>query len=185
MPDALRKFFKVLNKFFMVPMFRLGLGPVMTNPFSGYIMVMKTIGRKSGKVRYAPVNYAIWKGSVYCISGGRENSDWLKNLKATPEIEVILPGGAIFGTVDTECESDDRLRIIRSILQNAGFAGFFEGYNPWKISDEKMLEKTADLPLIRITPYGIGNGSADPKGWAWAGWTLVLVLIILGLIVLL
>jgi deazaflavin-dependent oxidoreductase (nitroreductase family) len=173
------KFFKILNKYFMVPVFRLGLGPVMSNPLSGYIMVMKTIGRKSGKVRYVPVNYAIWKGNMYCISGGRQDSDWLKNLKATPEIEVILPGGAIFGTVDADCQSEDRLRIIRAILQNAGFAGFFEGYNPWKITEEKLREKTADLPLIRIAPIGIGNGTVDPKGWSWILFTLIVVTAVL------
>ena len=185
MPDALRKFFKVLNKFFMVPMFRFGLGPVMTNPFSGYIMVMKTIGRKSGKVRYAPVNYAIWKGSVYCISGGRELADWYKNLLAHPEIEVILPGGAIYGKVAAPYVGEDRLAIIHAVLKNAGFAGFFEGYNPWTISDVELEKKVADIPVIQISPIGIGNGAADPYGWAWIGWMIVLTLVIILLIILL
>ena len=179
MPEFMRKFFRIVNRFFMVPIFRLGLGPVMVNPLSGYIMVMKTIGRKSGKVRYAPVNYAIWKGKIYCISGGRENSDWFKNLKATKEIEVILPGGAIFGSVNPETESVDRLQIIRRILQNAGFAGFFEGYNPWKIPDDALAEKTADFPLIEITPIGIGNAAVDPNGWSWILSILVMIAIIL------
>jgi len=169
----------------MVPIFRLGLGAVMTNPFSGYIMVMKTIGRKSGRVRYAPVNYAIWKGNIYCISGGRETSDWYKNLLANLDIEIILPGGAIYGKVLAPYIGEDRLEIIRAVLKNAGFAGFFEGYNPWKISDFELEKKVADIPVIQISPIGLGNGAADPKGWAWAGWTLVLVLFILGLIVLL
>lgn len=179
MSDALRKFFKVLNKFFMVPMYRLGLGSVMTNPFSGYIMVMKTIGRKSGKVRYAPVNYAIWKGNVYCISGGGESADWYRNLLAHPEIEVMLPGRTIYGKVAAPYLEADRLQIIRAVLKNAGFAGFFEGYNPWRIGDAELTVKTADLPLIRIHPTGIGNGHADAKGWAWIGWLAVFVVVIL------
>jgi deazaflavin-dependent oxidoreductase (nitroreductase family) len=179
LPDMVRKMFRVLNKYFMVPIFRLGLGPIMVNPLSGYIMVMKTIGRKSGKVRYAPVNYTIWKGKIYCISGGKQNSDWFKNLRATGEIEVILPGGAIFASVNPECESADRLQIIRRILQNAGFAGFFEGYNPWKIPDDALTEKTADFPLIEITPIGIGNGAFDPNGWSWMFSLLVMIVVIL------
>ena len=67
--NSLRRIFWYLNRYFMVPMFRLGLGPLMGNPFSGYIMVIKTSGRKSGLTRYAPVNYAILNGSVYCLSG--------------------------------------------------------------------------------------------------------------------
>lgn len=70
MSDVLRRFFWFLNKFFMVPMFRLGWGGLRANPFSGYIMVLKVIGRKSGKQRPTPVNYAIHQGSIWCISGG-------------------------------------------------------------------------------------------------------------------
>ena len=177
--ETTRKFFRVLNKYFMVPVFRLGLGPVMTNPFSGYIMVMKTIGRKSGQVRYAPVNYAIHNGKIYCLCGGRTNSDWYKNLMTTPEIEVILPGGAIFGKIFAPYTGENRLEIIRQVLKNAGFAGFFEGYNPWKINDKELETRAAEIPVIQITPIGIGNGAADSKGWAWVGWFTVIVALIL------
>lgn len=166
-------------------MFRLGLGPVMTNPFSGYILVLKAIGRKSGRIRYAPVNYAIWNGSIFCISGSREGSDWYKNLQAHPEIEVLLPGGAIHGKVQLPYAGEDRLKIVRAVLKNAGFAGFFEGYNPWKISDTDLEMKAADIPLIKITPEGIGNGAADPGGWAWIGWLAVFALLVLLLVIVL
>lgn len=179
MPKSLRVIFKYLNRYFMVPLFRLGLGGVMTNPLSGYIMVMKTIGRKSGKIRYAPVNYAIWNGKIYCLSGGRTQSDWYKNLLAHPGIEVIMPGRGVFVQVHAPYTGESRLCIIRQILKNAGFAGFFEGYNPWKISDKELALKAADLPLIELTPTGIGAGACDPHGWAWIGWLAVLVLIIL------
>ncbi len=62
--DGVRRIFRVLNKYFMVPMFRLGFAPLMGNPISGYIMVIKTIGRKSGKTRLTPVNYAIIDGNI-------------------------------------------------------------------------------------------------------------------------
>jgi hypothetical protein len=64
----MRRFFWFLNKYFMVPMFRLGFGPFFGNPITGYIMVLKVIGRKTGKLRYAPVNYAIMDGTSTCAS---------------------------------------------------------------------------------------------------------------------
>jgi hypothetical protein len=185
MPPLMRKFFWFLNKFFMVPIFRLGLGGIFSNPFSGYIMVLKVIGRKSGKLRYAPVNYAIHQGAVYCISGGRKTSDWYKNMLAVPDIEVILPGGAIFGHVTEENDPEIRLIVIRQILKNAGFAGFFEGYNPRKITDIDLQDKTADMPLLKITPLGIGNGASDQAGWAWITMLVLTVLAVVLLIVLL
>ncbi len=178
MPPLMRRIFWFVNKFFMVPMFQLGLGPLFGNPFSGYIMVMKVIGRKSGKMRFAPVNYAIHNGDIYCISGGRKTSDWYKNLLATPEVELILPGGAVFARVEEIADSATRRVVIRQILKNAGFAGFFEGYNPWRITDDELMAKSADLPLLRFHPLGLGNGASDAGGWAWlwAGMFTLLVL---------
>lgn len=167
MPPLMRRIFRFVNKFFMVPMFRLGLGPLFGNPFSGYIMVMKVIGRKSGKMRFAPVNYAIHQGDIYCVSGGRKTSDWYKNLLATPDVELILPGGAVYARVEEIADPAMRRVVIRQILKNAGFAGFFEGYNPWRTPDDELTARSADLPLLRFHPLGLGNGACDQGGWAW------------------
>ncbi len=185
MPPALARFFWFLNKFFMVPLFRLGLGPFIGNPFTGYIMVMKVIGRKSGKTYYVPVNYAIKDGNVYCISGGRRSSDWFRNLMAKPEVELILPGGAIYARSEEATDPGKKLIVSRQLLKNAGFAGFFEGYNPHKISDEDLRDKVEDLPLLRFTPIGIGNGASDPAGWAWILVFVTSIAIIWGLVYLL
>jgi deazaflavin-dependent oxidoreductase (nitroreductase family) len=180
----MRRFFWFINRYFMVPMFRLGFGPFFGNPFSGYIMVLKVIGRKTGKLRYAPVNYAILDGKVYCVSGFRQNSDWYRNLRARPAIQAILPGGAIAGTATEITDPARRTAIIRKVLQNAGFAGFFEGYNPFRIGDEELARKTYDMPLICIQPTGLGSGACDPGGWAWI-WTpvsMILLILVLWLI---
>jgi deazaflavin-dependent oxidoreductase (nitroreductase family) len=166
----MRRLFWFLNRFFMVPMFRLGLGPFFGNPLWGYIMVLKTIGRKTGRVRYAPVNYAIRNGCVYCLAGWGRISDWYLNLQAAPDISVILPGGAIAGHVEEVQDAGERAAVIRQILKNGGFAGFFGGFNPYRVSEQLLQEKTAGLPLLRVRPMGVGSGASDPGGWAWV-WT--------------
>jgi deazaflavin-dependent oxidoreductase (nitroreductase family) len=181
MSPLVRRIFWFLNKFFMVPMFRLGFGPFFGNPLSGYIMVLKTIGRKSGVVRYVPLNYTIHKGNVYCISGGRKTSDWYRNLHANPEIEIILPGGTLYARMDEICDPDEKGSIARQVLKNAGFAGFFEGYNPFTISDEELKGKIIDLPVLRFQPLGVGNGPCDAGGWAWI-WSYVATAILIVLL---
>jgi len=174
----MRRFFHFLNKFFMVPMFRLGFGPFFGNPVTGYIMVLKVSGRKTGKVRYAPVNYAILDGKVYCISGFHGAADWYRNLRKNPQVEAILPGGSIAGPT---CEVTDpklRTKAIRKILQNGGFAGFFEGFNPYTIADEELFSRTEDMPLVCIQPAGVGSGASDPGGWAWMGMPLSVAVLI-------
>jgi deazaflavin-dependent oxidoreductase (nitroreductase family) len=178
----MRLFFRFLNKLFMVPVFRLGLGPVFGNPLSGYVMVLRTIGRKSGKVRYVPVNYAIHNGSIYCLVGFGRTSPWYLNLMATPDIEVIMPSGAVAGHVEEATDSAERTAVIRRILKNAGFATLFEGLNPWRATDEALAAKVAEQPLLKITPCGLGNGACDPGGLAWI-WSILAPLAIVLLLV--
>ncbi len=168
MTPFLRQMFRVLNKYWMVPLFRLGLGCWVVNPFTGYIAVLKTIGRRSGRVRPAPVNYMIHGGAVYFVSGGREQSDWYRNLLAHPEIDVLLPSGAVRGEAEVVTDPDERLFAARKVLRSAGFAGFFEGYNPHTIDDAALREKIADLPVLRLRVPGLAGGADDPGGWGWA-----------------
>lgn len=180
MPPLMRKIFWFINRYFVVPMFRLGFGAFFGNPFTGYIMVMKPLGRKTGRVRFAPVNYAIQSGCVYCMSGSRDSSDWFRNICANPQLELILPGGAIYARAEEVSDPDEKLVIARRVLQNAGFAGFFEGYNPYQISDAELQTNIADLPVLRFQPLGLGSGAFDAGGWAWI-WAFVITAILIWL----
>jgi len=182
MPPLMRRIFWFINKFFMVPVFRFGFGPFFGNPLTGYIMVMRVIGRKTGKVRFTPVNYAIHKGNIYCLSGGRRESDWFRNLLANPEIELIMPGGCFYTRMEEVIAVDDRLFIARQILKNAGFAGFFEGYNPFTITDEELAGKISDVPILHFRPLGLGSGASDAGGWTWI-WILVVTVILIILLI--
>lgn len=181
-----RRTFVLFNKLLMVPMFRLGFGPLIGNRLTGYIMVLKTVGRKSSKVRYSPVNYAIHKGCIYCLAGLGKVTDWYRNSRAAGEIEAMLPGGAIYGRVEEAEDPEERKLVLRMLLKNAGFAGFLEGFNPYTITDEELLARIGDRPLLRIRPMGVGSGPTDPGGWAhiWlAAFTLALLAAVVWLIV--
>lgn len=180
----MRRFFWFLNKVFMVPMFRLGFGPFFGSPVSGYVMVLRTIGRKTGRVRYVPVNYAIHNGCVYCLVGFGRTSPWFLNLLATPDIDVILPGRAIAGHVEEVDDAAERATVLRQVLKNAGFATVFEGLNPYRASDEALEAKTAEQPLLRIRPTGIANGASDPGGWAWVWGPICTILLVAVIVVL-
>jgi deazaflavin-dependent oxidoreductase (nitroreductase family) len=167
LPSFLRYFFWLFNKIFMVPVFRLGLGSFWGNPFWGYMMVLKTIGRKSGKIRYTPVNYAIMNGNIYCLAGWGQIADWYRNIIAVPQIEVLLPGRALAGVAEEVNDSSERIITLRKVLIAGGLAGFMFGVNPHTVSDEELAEITRGLPLFRITPVGVGSDAGDPGGWLW------------------
>src|SRR3990172_4133777 len=106
--NLMRKGFRIMNKFFMVPAFRLGLGPILGSPFGGYIMVLKTRGHKTGRWRYTPLNYAIANGSVYWIAGFGQVSHWYRNILAEPEVELILPATAVAGQAELVSDAGER-----------------------------------------------------------------------------
>jgi hypothetical protein len=115
---------------------------------------------------------------VYCLAGFGHVSDWYRNIQAGREIEIMLPSGAIYGHTEEVVDPEERKLILRMILKNAGFAGFFEGFNPFTVADEVLLSKMAGLPLVRIRPIGVGNGASDPGGWVpvWAALSFLLPL---------
>lgn len=175
----LKRLFFFINRYFMVPLHRLGLGGLMVNPFSGYIMVIKTVGRKTGKRRWAPVNYAIIKGSIYCLVGFGKKSHWYLNALAQPDLELLLPGRAISAHTEEVKDSDEHQAAVRKILTGAGFAGLFLGFNPRTATDEQVRAKTSDLPVLRFQPTGIGSGACDPGGGFWLTTSFITVLAIL------
>ncbi|MGD2027773.1 MAG: nitroreductase family deazaflavin-dependent oxidoreductase [Anaerolineales bacterium] len=177
--NGLRRIFWFINRFFMVPLYRLGLGFIVCNPLSGYIMVIKHTGRKSGKRYYTPTNYVIFEGKVYCISGFGRGADWYLNLKAEPAAEIILPGGAFTGRMEEVEEQSEALKICKQIFKNAGFAGFLEGYNPWSAPDEKFLKTLKRAPVLRFRPVGVANGPMDQGGWHWITLIAVILLLVL------
>ncbi|MBN2044672.1 MAG: nitroreductase family deazaflavin-dependent oxidoreductase [Anaerolineales bacterium] len=180
--DTLRQIFKYLNRFLMVPAYRMGLGWLIVNPISGYIMVIKNVGRKSGKLHYTPANYAIINGKIYCLAGFGRKAHWYLNLIANPSAEVLLPGRTIWGEAEEVTDLEESLQAIRQVFINAGIVGFAEGYNPRTAPDEKFISTLKRTPVMRITPKGIGNGPMDAGGWHWIGWAAATLAVILALL---
>jgi deazaflavin-dependent oxidoreductase (nitroreductase family) len=168
-----RRFFWALNRYFMAPVFRIGLGPFVGNPVTGYIMVLTTVGRRSGRVRYTPLNYAILNDQVYCLAGWGRAAHWYRNLRTHPGVACILPGGTLLGAAETVTDPDEALGAVRQILKNAGLVGFALGFNPFTAPDDVLRRKTDEMAVIRIRVTGVERGASDPGGWFWlVSWAL-------------
>lgn len=164
---SMRRIFRALNRWFMVPVFRMGLGWLIGSPPGGYIMVIQTVGRTSGEPRYAPVNYALANGNVYCVSGWGDASHWYRNLQAQPEVVLYLPLGRVRGVAEPVTDPAEALPVIRRVLVNAGFAAAFAGVDPRRASDEAVSDATCHYALVRVRPTGVLPGAGDPGGWLW------------------
>ena len=53
---------------------------------------LSTVGRTSGRPHRIEIWFALYEGTVYLLSGGGERSDWVKNLMASPEVDLEIGG---------------------------------------------------------------------------------------------
>jgi deazaflavin-dependent oxidoreductase (nitroreductase family) len=144
--------FRILNLYIVVPGFKIGLGRLISNPLTGRIMVLKLRGRKTGKVRYTPVNYARIGENLYCYQGRHLKGVWYLNILANPHVEAILPGGTLKGFAEEVDDEKEAAYVIQQILKGSGLSAFIYGFNPFTVTDDLLLKKLAGIPVIRIKP---------------------------------
>lgn len=169
--EAGRRAFRVLNHWLMVPLLRAGLGPWMGTPLGGWMLLLRVCGRKSGLVRENPLSYLIADGSAWVMAGWAGRSDWYRNLKADPHVEVVLPGGARSCVAEEVLDRETRRRIIPRLARATGLPGYLTGVDPYRGSAEQLLAATAWVPLIRLRPEGeplvAGPDDQGGLGWVW------------------
>ena len=160
--------FNVMNKYLSVPALKMGLGRFMSSPLTGYLMILRTRGRKSGVWRDAPLGYVVVGDAVYCMAGFGPKSHWFQNVQADPRVEVILPGRSFSGIAEEVTDPEERLRALPPLFRSMSLVsmGFGLG-NPYRQTAEEMDRRCAGFPLVRVRATGIAAGPDDPGGWFW------------------
>ena len=151
----LRHLFRQFN-YFMLWMWRLGLGPWINAwpAVGGRIMVITHKGRRTGRPRRTPVNYAADGATVYCTAGFGRSSDWYRNLLADPHVEVQLPLERWSGLAEDVSDSADLALRLRQVLIASGFAAYLAGINPRRIGEAELERLAGEYRLIRIRRVG-------------------------------
>ncbi|HEC23469.1 MAG TPA: nitroreductase family deazaflavin-dependent oxidoreductase [Chloroflexi bacterium] len=177
--EKLRRLFRSFNRF-MLLMWRLGLGRWINlwPEVGGRIMVITHTGRRTGLKRYTPVNYTILDGDVYCTVGFGAISDWYRNIRANPNVEVWLPDGWWAGVAEEiPPEEETFLPALRQVLIASGFAAPLFGVRPGSMTDDELRALTADYRLIRIRRTEARTGPGGPGDLAWV-WPLATFLLL-------
>jgi deazaflavin-dependent oxidoreductase (nitroreductase family) len=180
----LQQGFRHVNRF-MVLIWRLGLGEWVNAwpKVGGRILVISHRGRKTGKLRRTPVNYALVDGEIYCTAGFGAKSDWYRNLMANPHAQVWLPNGWWKVQAEEVQEPELRLKILRQVLIASGFASFAAGINPYKLEDEALAKLTEEYRLIRLRRIAPCTGCGGPGdlAWVWPVAVFLLLPVLIGL----
>lgn len=177
-----RQAFKRFN-FYMLWMWRLGLRRWINcwpRP-GGRVMVITHTGRKSGRRRQTPVNYAVIGDDLYCVAGFGQASDWYRNIQADPQVELWLPDSWWAGRAEDVSSDPNRLSLVRQVLLSTGMVAPLFGIDPRKMSDAALDQATADYRLVRFrrTKLLSGQGGPGELAWVWVPVGLVALLLYL------
>jgi deazaflavin-dependent oxidoreductase (nitroreductase family) len=96
------------------------------------IMLLTTLGRKSGKLRDTPIGYYRIGGQVYVFSGWGRDTNWFKNIEAHPD-QVDVQIGFKRDHAHAEIVDDPReaLQLLESfVVQNPKGAQMLMGWDP-------------------------------------------------------
>jgi deazaflavin-dependent oxidoreductase (nitroreductase family) len=165
----LQKRFKRLNRWIMIPMWRLGLRRLINiwPTVGGRILVLAHTGRKTGARHLTPLNYAPSHSSVYVLAGLGAQTDWYRNVLAGPAVEVWLPDGRWLAEATDVSDHPLRFSIIRDVLIASGIAAPVAGVDPRHLSDDELIDKTADYRLIELQYRADATGTSGPGDLAW------------------
>jgi deazaflavin-dependent oxidoreductase (nitroreductase family) len=87
------------------------LATVADQPFA----YLTTVGRVTGDLHEIEIWFAADRGTVYFLAGGREDADWVRNLRREPRVTVRIAACTVAGTarvVDPGDPEDARARDL-------------------------------------------------------------------------
>jgi len=107
------------------------------------VLLLTTVGRKTGKTRVTPVVY-IRDGNNYVIiaanAGADKNPGWFANLQANPPTTIEVDNMTIT-VMAHKASTEEKGRLWPGLVEQAPF---FEGYRK---------KTTRDIPMIILQPF--------------------------------
>jgi deazaflavin-dependent oxidoreductase (nitroreductase family) len=91
---------------------------------------LTTTGRSTGRPHRIEIWFAIDGRTLYLLSGGRERSDWVKNLRRERSVTIEIGSGVFAGEariVEDESE-DQRARRLLHDKYSGGYSGDLTGW---------------------------------------------------------
>jgi deazaflavin-dependent oxidoreductase (nitroreductase family) len=103
------------------------LSTLVTEPFC----YLTTTGRRSGRPHTVEIWFALHGTTVYLLSGGRDRSDWFKNLQREQSVQVRIGSRRFAGrarVVDGGGQEDELARRMVTEKYQPGYAGDLRGW---------------------------------------------------------
>lgn len=139
---------RVINRI-VVPLYSVGLIPLLG--ISRFILLLTTIGRRSGIPRVVPLEYRRKDGLLYIFAGRGRRADWFKNMTSTPErVKVKVGFREYTPTIRVLSDAIEKEAMLRwYVTQFPGAAGYLFGWDKKK-DDPETTDITSLVNVLEI-----------------------------------
>ncbi len=135
-------------------LYAIGLGPI----YGRVVLLLTTIGRKSGLPRVTPLQYEEINGCIYVASARGTKADWYRNIVADPNVKIRVKARQFAGAAEPVTDLQRIADFLEyRLTKNPRMIGFImsrEGVskNPTRVELEKHAEGKA---MVIINPKSI------------------------------
>lgn len=133
-------------------LYRLGLGFLVSRS----VLLLTTIGRKTGRPRVAAVGYVRdpATGRLYLTAGWKGESNWNRNVMANPRVRVQL-GRRRFEGITTPAPENVAMNVIKEFNRRNPFGPrIWQRWTrePFDGSDRALRAVLAHFPVLELKP---------------------------------
>lgn len=152
----------VMRLVFKTPIliYRLGLGGVLAKR----IILVGTVGRKTGKLRLTPLEYGYnaQTGAYFLMSGWGGKSDWYRNAMANPCVEIWRGNLRFQGRVEPASDEDVVTQMEEVLAIYPGAVKTWSGYSgvPYDGKRTSLQLMAKSFPSIFVYPVKDGEAPA-------------------------
>ena len=139
MKDILIKWFMAINTLLL----RISHGRIGSKLGTQTILILHTIGRKSGQDRAVPIAYFLYEGHYLIVAsnwGKDKQANWYLNLKKDPHAKLEINGKVILVTA-REAQGEEYERLWR----------FATEHHPPYLEYQKMTARRIPIMLFEQT----------------------------------
>ena len=166
--DAFRRFQRT-----PLLLWRLGLGRLIGR----WLMVLTTMGRKSGLTRHNMVSYYKVGGRKYAYSGFGPLADWFRNLEAQPRVTIQTADGTESALARRVTEPGELLQVLRAI--RAAYPGaaamLKQNWGDRPLTDEAIATDAYRFYLVAFDATGEPTAPPLDEDLRWALPVVVMV----------
>jgi deazaflavin-dependent oxidoreductase (nitroreductase family) len=151
MPETIYHRMKSLNAR-MAANYRRGIGPTRI------VLLLTTLGRKSGQLRVTPLQFELVDNAIYIASARGQAADWFKNILANPRVHVRMQKNEFDATAEPVTDPARiagfiELRLRRHPIMVRLIMHLFDGL-PLRFTHADILKLCEDkaLVILRAAP---------------------------------